>query len=54
MVPHQTIQNYLDAIDDKTKLKYLVMKGSPHSLTGHPDLIAEYNKALIDWIVKKD
>lgn len=52
MVPHQTIQNYLDAVTDKTKLKYWTMEDAPHSLTGHPDLIEEYNKTLVDWIIK--
>jgi len=50
MVPHQTIQNYVDAVNNKEKLKYLLMKNAPHSLTGHPDFIKQFNQELLNWM----
>jgi hypothetical protein len=52
MVPHQTIQNYLDAVSDQSQLTYLLMKGATHNLTGHEDLIEEYNQAVLAWLIQ--
>lgn len=51
-IPHQGIQNYLDAITDKQKLNYVLMKEAPHSLSGHEALIKQYNTAVVDWLQK--
>ena len=50
-VPHQTIQNYLNAVQDKQKSTYFLMKDAPHSLTGRPDLIKEFNQILVSWLI---
>src|SRR3989338_1823085 len=52
MVPHQTVENYLNAVPDKTKLTYYLMKDAPHSLTGYPAFIQEFNKLATDWLSK--
>jgi hypothetical protein len=53
MVPHQTIQNYLDAVQNKDRLIYLTMENAPHSLTGHQNLIDQFNKSLLTWVETK-
>lgn len=50
VVPHQTIQNYLDAVNDKSKLRHIVMEGAPHSITDFPELKKEFNKIVINWL----
>jgi uncharacterized protein len=32
MIPKQTVQNYLNVIEDKTKLEYILIEGAPHSI----------------------
>ena len=48
-VAHQTVQNYVDAVRDKQKLQYRVMKNAPHSLINDA-LQHEYEELLIDWV----
>lgn len=47
VVPHAIIQNYLDAVKDKDKLNYAVIKDAPHSAKEqkHKD---EIEKLLVD------
>lgn len=48
IVPHRTIQNYIDAIVDKSKLTYVVLKGAPHSIK--PGRFRdEVTKILTEW-----
>ena len=47
-VPHQTIQNYRDAIKDESKLKYVFMKGAPHSIKEGP-FRDEVERIYTDW-----
>ncbi len=51
IIPHQTIQNYADAVKDKKKLTYYLMKGAPHSLRHYPKF-EEYDILLVDWLQK--
>jgi len=48
IVPHQIIQNYIEAVKDKNKLTHTVMKGAPHSTKPGPfkDMVT---KILVDW-----
>jgi dipeptidyl aminopeptidase/acylaminoacyl peptidase len=48
--PHQCIQNFADAIQDKNKLTHWVQKGAPHSLTGFSELKKEYKQKVLEWI----
>jgi esterase/lipase len=49
-VPHQTVQNYVDAVADKQKLDYHFMKGWPHSLGIDPARNKQYQDLLIGWL----
>lgn len=48
-VAHRAVQNYVDAVRDKQKLHYKVMKDAPHSLV-HADLQNEYESLLTSWV----
>lgn len=48
-VPHQTIQNYANAVADKARLEYAVMRDAPHTLANDA-LRAEYIQLLTDWV----
>ena len=47
-VPHTTVQNYIDAIQDKNKLTYQILKGAPHSIKEGPfrDTV---ETIMVDW-----
>jgi pimeloyl-ACP methyl ester carboxylesterase len=47
-IPHQTILNYMNSIDDKQRLSYSAMEGAPHSLTT-PKLNTTYQQLLCAW-----
>ena len=51
IVPHQIIQNYLDAIKDRNKLVHIVMKNAPHSIKEGP-FKDEVDRILADWFKK--
>lgn len=48
VVPHGTIQNYINAVKDKSKLKHVVMKGAPHSIQERK-FRDKVEKILVDW-----
>lgn len=50
IIPHQTIQNYLDAVTDKSWLGHIVMEGVPHSLSGFPGFKKQFQKITHDWL----
>lgn len=50
VVPHQTVQNYVDAIPDKSKLDYHPMKGWPHSLGEDAGRNRQYQRLTLDWL----
>lgn len=52
IVPHQTVQNYVNAVKDKSKLDYHFMKGWPHSLGTDPARNRQYQEILFDWLLK--
>lgn len=47
-VPHQTIANYVNAIEDKGRLSYIVMQDAPHSLKDQK-FREEYKQILVNW-----
>ena len=49
LIPHQTIQNYVDAVSEKRDLQYELMKGAPHSLTRYPEFKKEFNEIVFEW-----
>lgn len=49
LVGHQAVQNYVDAVRDKTKLSYFVMEGAPHGLANDA-LQAQYEQLLSEWV----
>jgi esterase/lipase len=52
LVPHQTVQNYVDAVKDKDKLEYHLMEGWPHSLGLDKERNERYHSLLLNWIEK--
>lgn len=48
VVPHQVIENYINAIKDKSKLTHIVMKNAPHSIKEGP-FRDEVERILIKW-----
>lgn len=51
-VPHQTVQNYVDAVSDKRQLDYRFMKGWPHSLGDHEERNKQFQELLLNWANK--
>lgn len=47
-VAHQAVQNYVDAVRNKQRLSYVVMKNAPHSLV-NDELQHGYASLLTDW-----
>ncbi len=52
LVPHQTVQNYVDAVQDKSMLDYNFMKGWPHSLGLDEERNHTYQSLLLNWLEK--
>ena len=48
VVPHQVIENYLNAIKDKSRLTHIVMKNAPHSIKEGP-FRDEVERILVKW-----
>ena len=53
IIPHQTIEDYINAMEDKTKLDHIVMEGAPHSLTGSPELKKQAQGITRNWLEGK-
>lgn len=51
VVPHQSIQNYIDAVKDKRQLTHIVVKNAPHSIKEGP-FKNEVERILIRWFKK--
>jgi uncharacterized protein len=47
-IPHQTIQNYENAVKDKNKLTHIVIEDAPHSIKNGP-FKDKVEKILVDW-----
>lgn len=52
IVPHQSIQNYINAVKNKTKLTHIVVKGAPHSIKPGP-YKNEVTKIIVKWFENK-
>ena len=52
IIPHQTVQNYLDAAVDNPKVDYHLMKDWPHSIGNDPKRSAEFQEVLLNWANK--
>lgn len=48
VVPHQTIQNYINAVRDKSKLTHVIIKDAPHSIKEGP-FRDEVERLLVNW-----
>lgn len=48
LVPHQVAENYVNAVDDKQQLDYVIMKDAPHRLANE-QLSNEYVRLLTEW-----
>ena len=53
IVPHQTIQNYANAMVEKSDLWYEIMQNAPHSLTKHPEFKAQFDELIFEWEKQK-
>lgn len=52
IVPHTVIQNYIDAVNDRSKLiTHIVIKNAPHSIKPGP-FKDEVARLLVDWFKK--
>jgi len=51
VVPHETIQNYANAVKDRRKLTHVVMKNAPHSIKEGP-FRDKVEKILVNWFKK--
>jgi esterase/lipase len=52
LVPHQTVENYIHAAPDTSKLTYILMKGADHAIHNEK-LRAVYTNILTDWFKNK-
>lgn len=52
LVPHQTVENYVNAAKDKSKLRHILMKDAPHSIK-EGRFKNEVKQILIDWFKDK-
>lgn len=50
IVPHQTVQNYCDAVSDSTQLTYHCFEGAPHSFKNHPKYLEQFQAVFSQWI----
>jgi esterase/lipase len=53
LIVHQTVQNYIDAVADKSQLEYHLMKGWPHSLGEDTKHNKEFQELLLKWAQKQ-
>lgn len=51
VIPHQTIENYENAVKDSSKLTHILMKNAPHSTKEGP-FRDEVERILVDWFSK--
>lgn len=52
VIPHQAVQNYVDALPDQSVLTYKIMENAPHSLGNDELLRQEYADLLQEWFSK--
>lgn len=51
-IPHQIVENYLNAVKDKSKLSYVIMKDTGHNLSNEK-MLQEFIQILTDWFADK-
>ena len=47
-IPHETIENYANAVKDKNKLTHIVLKGAPHSIA-EGKFRDQITQILVNW-----
>jgi uncharacterized protein len=52
LCPHQTMENYMNAVSDKSKLTRTVMQGADHSIKTEK-FRAVFTEIIIDWFGKR-
>ncbi len=52
IVPHETIENYLNSVKEKSHLTHIVVKDAPHSI-GDGEFRDEITKILVEWFKDK-
>lgn len=50
LVPAQVVQSYGNAVQNKKKLTYKIMKNAPHSISRHPKFQRQYRDIVLDWL----
>ncbi len=50
LVPQSVLQSYADAVPDRAKMSYTIMKNAPHSLTRFPEFQVEYKEIVFKWL----
>lgn len=53
LVPSQTVQNYVHAVADESKLDYHLMEGWPHSLGDSEERQRQFRDILLNWLEQK-
>ncbi|OHA11258.1 MAG: hypothetical protein A3I44_04075 [Candidatus Sungbacteria bacterium RIFCSPLOWO2_02_FULL_51_17] len=48
MVPHGTVQSYMNALPDSGRVSHVILRGAPHSLSKSPDAKKEYGRILVE------
>ncbi len=51
-VPHETVQNYANAVNNKSNLTHIIIKNAPHSIKEGP-FRDEVEKILTSWFKKR-
>jgi esterase/lipase len=51
-IPHETIENYMNAVKDKSKLTHVIIKGAPHSIKDGK-FKDEVEQVLLKWFKDK-
>ena len=52
IIPHDVIKDYLDAVQDKSKLTHVIMKNADHQLSDEVQK-EQYSEILVDWFSDK-
>lgn len=52
VIPHQTVQNFVDAVSDSAKLTHIVMKDADHAIR-EEKYRQEFIRILVDWFRAK-
>ena len=53
VVPHATISNYINTIEDKDKLNHFVLKDAQHSISNNPQARLQFEEICLNWIRKQ-